>query len=440
MTALAMSAVMVIGLLAGCGNSPAASQTPGEAGKEDSGNSTAAEESKDAKGEVIELTFPNIWVGNDSKAKVFGEMIDGFNTEYAGKYTIKIEEQTDYDAYRDKIRTQISTGNTPDIFTFDDRGSLELYSASGKLMDLTDFLNEEDMKARFQDGQVESTQVDGVNYAFPYESAVIPIMFNNKLLKEAGVEQVPTTFEDFWDACEKLKAKDIIPVCQMTNNNAIFSVYWYSYLLAAIGGEDVFKNGLDDPAFEKAAEYMKNMFEYSSSDAVGADATVANGHFFNERAAIYANGTWILGRIKSEGVEGLYDNIVISPGLSIDGKNGGAYLTTTQAYFAAGRQDDPAREEAIKTFFRYITDPDKVVELADSSGALFAIKIDASKLSDKLQGEVVKQSSEAPFHVGHFNFEMPTPVVNAFPAALEGLILGDLTPAEFVDQLKAAQE
>lgn len=436
MTALLMSMVMVTGLLTGCGDS--------NSGKEVQDSNNAADTEKSAEntnqGEVIELTFPNIWVGNDSKAAVFGQMVDGFNTEYEGKYKVKIEEQTDYDAYRDKIRVQVTTGNAPDIFTFDDRSSLELYASSGALMDLTEFLNEDDMKARFQEGQIEKAQIDGVNYAFPYESAVIPMMFNTKMLKEAGVEQIPTTFEEFWEVCEKLKANGVIPVCQMTNNNAIFSVYWYSYLLAAIGGENVFENGLDDPAFEKAAEYMQKMFEYTSSDAIGADATVANGHFFNERAAIYANGTWILGRIKSEGVEGLYDNIVVSPGLSMDGKNGGAYLTTTQAYFAAARQDDPAREEAVKAFFRYITEPDRVAELADSSGALFAINIDASKLSDKLQGEIVKQSSEASFRIGHFNSEMPTAVANAFPAALEGLILGDLTPAEFVEELKAAQK
>lgn len=397
-----------------------------------------ADQGKNSNG-ITELSFPNIWVGNDSKAEVFGQMIDGFNKEYEGKYKIVVEEQTDYDAYRDKIRTQISTGNPPDIFTFEDRSSLELYASSGKLMDLTEFLNEDEMKARFKDGQIEMGQVDGINYAFPYESAVIPIMFNQKLLESSGVEQIPSSFEELWDACEKLKAKDIIPVCQMTNDNAIFSVYWYSYLLAAVGGENVYEDGLDNPAFEKAAELMVKMFDYTSSDAVGADATVANGHFFNERAAIYSNGTWIFGRIKNEGVDNLYDNIKISPGLSIDGKNGGAYISTTQAYFAAAKQEDANKEEAVKAFFKYITEPSKVTELAESSGALFAINIDASKLSDTLQAEVVKQSNEASFTIGHFNSEMPTTVVNAFPAALESLVLGEVTPQEFVQQLKDAQ-
>ena len=422
-----LTMTMVLASLAGCGQSSVEQSSSGDTSSSSQG------------GSEIQLSFPCIWVGNDSKAEVFGQMVTGFNEEYEGKYQINIEEQTDYDAYRDKIRTQISTGDAPDIFTVDSKSDLELYASSGKLMDLTEFLSDEEISSRFSEGEIEKGQIDGVNYAFPYESAVIPIMFNQRLLDQVGVTEVPTSFEDLWDVCEALKAADIIPVCQMTNDNAIFSVYWYSYLLAALGGEDVYANGLDDPAFEQAAELMVKMFDYTSSDAVGADATVANGHFFNERAAIYANGTWILGRIKNEGVEGLYDNITVSPGLSINGENGGAYLRSTQAYFVAGKQDDPDKAEAVQAFFEYITDPDKVAELADSSGALFSIEIDSSKLSDPLQAEIVQQSNDAAFTIDYFSAAMPTTVVNAFPAALESLVLGDITPAEFVEQLKAAE-
>lgn len=401
---------------------------------------TASGAGSSQAGQEVTLTFPCIWVGSDSKAKVFGEMVAGFNTEYAGKYQIKLEEQTDYDAYRDKIRTLISTGAAPDLFTVQDFPDLELYASSGKLMNLTDFLAESDMASRFEDGIVERAQIDGANYAMPYESAVVPIMYNQKLLEEAGVTSIPTTYDEFWDACAKLKAKNIFPATQMTSANAWTSMLWYSYALAACGGADVYNNGFDDPAFEKAAEIMVKMFQNTSSDAVGADATVVNGHFFNERAAIYTNGPWILGRIKKEGVQGLYDNLMLAPGLSYDGKNGGAYISTIQAYLVAGKQDDPQKAEAAKAFLRYVSDPERVVELANSSGALFAIKMDASKITDPLQAEIVKQSAAASFMIGHFQGSVPTAVANEFPAALESLVIGDITPAEFVQHLKEVKD
>ncbi|QQO09501.1 ABC transporter substrate-binding protein [Breznakiella homolactica] len=391
-------------------------------------------------GGVVTLSFPSIWVGSDSKAPVFSKMITGFNQEYAGKYEVKVEEQTDYDAYRDKIRTQIATGNAPDIFTLDSFADLQLFASSGKLMDMTGFLKAPAMYNKFSANAIEETQINGINYAFPYEMAIVPIMMNGKLLQQAGVDKVPTSYEELWAACDKLKARGIFPTTQMTNNNAWTSMLWYSYAVAAVGGPDVYRTGLDHPAFAAAADIMRQMFRNTSSDAVGADASVVNGHFFNERAAIYTNGTWILGRIKSEGVAGLYDNLIISPGFSYQGRNGGAYVTSILAYFAAGKQTNPDKEAAVKAFFEYITDPGRLLELANSSGALFAINIDTDGLSDPVQAEIVAQQAAAPFLIGHFQGSMPIPVINAFPSALEALVLGDVNAEGFVKLLKAADE
>ena len=86
--------------------------------------------------EEITLNFPTIWVGTDSKAKVFGEMVDEFNKEYAGKVKIVIEEQTDYQAYRDKIRTMIGAA-THRIYSLKTHN--EALAASGKLMDFSPY-------------------------------------------------------------------------------------------------------------------------------------------------------------------------------------------------------------------------------------------------------------------------------------------------------------
>lgn len=420
--ALALSMMMGAGMLTGCGGQ------------------TTTEDSKDTAGGAVELKFQDIWVGTDSKAEVFNKIIDGFNKEYEGKYKIVVEEQTDYDMYRDKLRTQISTGDAPDIFTVDSYADLALFSESGKLMDMTELLQEEEMSSVFIEGAVDTAKVDGKNYGIPYENAVIPLMYNEKLLKEAGVETVPQSFEELFEACEKLKANGVFPLCQMTADNAWTSMLWYSYALAACGGEDVYEKGLDDPAFVEAAELLKKMYDYTSPDAVGGDATVVNGHFFNERAAVCVNGSWILGRVKTEGVEGLYDNLVLTPGLSYKGENGGGYVNQVQAYFCAGKQSDPQKEEGIKAFFRYICDKEKVTELANSSGALFLINVDSDKLTDPVQAELAKQSEAAAFTVGHFQGSVSTTVKNAFPAALESLVLGDVDAQGFVDMLKAADK
>lgn len=417
--------------LIGCG------KPEGESSNMEAATDSPAGKQTESDQEVI-LTFPCIWVGSDSKADVFEKIVSDFNEENKGKYQVRIEEQTDYDAYEDKIRTLISTGSAPDLFTVKSFADVQLFAEAGNLMDLTGLL-EGELAERFTSGIIENNQIDGKSYAMPYENAVVPIMYNQKLLDSAGVSELPTSFDELWTVCDKLKESGVSPMGQMTGNNAWTSMLWYSYAVAACGGENVYKRGLDDPAFVQAAEILKKMFDYTTSDAVGADATVVNGHFFNERTAIYTNGTWIIGRIKTEAVEGLYDNLTLSAGLSNGGENGGTYLNAVQAYICAGRQDDPAKQEAVEAFMKFITEEERVLELANSSGALFAIDVDTSMITNELQAEIAKQSSEASFMIDYFSAAVPTAVANAFPAALEELVLGEVTAEEFVDALKAAQ-
>lgn len=427
MIAMLMAVTVSTIAFAGCGTKEEAQST----------NSAAGTSTLSTK--AIKITFPTIWVGTDGKAQVFGEMVKSFNQENEGKIQVALEEYTDYDAYEDKMRTTISTGNAPDIFTFKSYADLQLYSQSGKLMDLTSYLQDKAWSDNFAEGVIAASQYEGKNYSVPFENAVIAIMYNKKLLADAGIDKTPTTYDELWAACEKLKAKGIYPTTQMTNKNAWTSMLWYSYALASAGGKDVYSKGLDDPAFLEAAKIMQKMFSYTSPDAVGADATVVNGHFFNERAAVYANGSWILSRIKTEGVAGLYDNIEIGAGLGYNGGESGAYINAIQAYIACGKQTDPAKEEAIVKFLKYITDPDRVTELSNSSGSLFAINTKVTDKTEKLQATMIEQSAKAPYMIGTFESAMSTKVVAAFPAALESLVLGEYTPEQFINALKDAQ-
>lgn len=428
---LMATCLAAVGILSGCGKSNEAANAT--SASQEAGNTDAS-----AGGEIT-LKFPCIWVGSDSKAEVFGKMVSDFNEANKGEIKVVLEEQTDYDAYRDKIRTQLSTGSAPDIFTVESYSDLELFVQSGKLMDMSEFLADSNMADRFVEGILEKSKVDGINYGFAYENAYIPMMYNMELLNSVGVTEVPTSYDEFFELCGKLKEASIFPTTQMTNDNAWTSMLWYSYAVASCGGPDVYEKGLEDPAFVKAAELIKEMFEYTSPDAVGADATVVNGHFFNERAAIYTNGTWILGRIQSEGAEGLYDNIQIGSSLSADGSNGGGYLNVVQAYVCASAQEDPAREAAIHKFFEFITQEDKIVDLSNSSGSTFAIVTEVDKIENKLQAEIITAGAKADYTIGHFQGSVPTAVANAFPAALEALVIGDVDAAGFVDMLKAAE-
>lgn len=53
---------------------------------------------------------------------------------------------------------------------------------------------------------------DGKLYRITSAVSYTGVVYNKKAFKEAGVEKVPTTIEEFYAACELLKAKGIVPV------------------------------------------------------------------------------------------------------------------------------------------------------------------------------------------------------------------------------------
>lgn len=453
-----LAALMIIGSLTACGGSGTTATTTAATTAAvttaataetttaaTAATTTAAETTKAASettaiaAKEVQINWPAIWVAKDSKAPAISEIVTAFNSENAGKIKVVLEENSDYQAYRDKIRTSISSNNVPDFFTFDD--SVDLYLTSGKLMDLTSHIDNT-WKDTFLPGAIDLGTRDGITSALPFELGVTPVMYNKKLLEQVGYTEFPKDFDEFFKMCDALKAAGITPMSQMTGENSWTSMLWYSQIVSVIGGPDVYKNGLDDPAFEQAAEIIQKMFDYTTSDAVGAGAGVSAGHFLNERTAIFMNGPWFIGRLKNEGINDLYKNVGIAPTPMYNGGKGqyGSYIGYVNAFITAGKQTDKAKEDAIVSFMKYLTKSENVQNLSQTSGAMFYVKTEASADTDPIQAEMMKQANEAPYLIGHFNYMNKAAVANEFPQALSSLVLKEITPKEFVAELKAKNE
>lgn len=412
--------VMCIGLAA-CGNSSADSKKETQA---------AGSNGAEASGEEVVLEFPCIWVGTDSKAEVFGKMVSDFNTEYAGQYQVKISEYTDYDAYADYIRTTISTGNAPDLFSVKTLADVELYASSGKIMDLTEFLAGDTMASRYNEGVVESAKVDGVNYAMPWEAAIVPVVYNGTLLSDAGITELPTTVDEFFGMLDTLKTSGVnSPLSYMTGNNAWTAMLWYTYLLAAEGGSDVLSGEWDTAKFVAAAENLKKMYDYAPSDAIGAQAADVNSHFFNSETAVYTNGTWILANIQANAADGIYDNLKFGAGPN------NSIIQYTQAFVMAGATDDANKKAAIEAFLTWITDTEKVTELSNSSGSVFTVK--TNEVDNPYINEIIAIRDAAEIIVPSFESSVSTTCANDLSPQLESLLTGDITAEEFVETLQA---
>lgn len=168
---------------------------------------------------------------------------------------------------------------------------------------------------------------DGKLYAVPYQPFTFLIMYNKDHFAKAGITKLPETWEEFKDACGKLKAAGFIPI---TVDDAYVDVI-IGYQIARYKGSDWVKKlvqeGLwDDPAVLQAAKDWEEMYKlgYISPNVAGNKYPQGQQEIANGEVSMYLNGTWLVNEIMPttgpdfpwgqfpyptvpNGVSGLYD-------------------------------------------------------------------------------------------------------------------------------------
>ena len=273
----------------------------------------------------------------------------------------------------------------------------------------------------------DAWSVDGKVSILPFESAVFPLIYNTKIFADIGWDHFPTTYDEFFKFCDDAKAKGYNAMGQMAGDNAWSSMLWYSLIVEAIGGKDVYADGLANPAFVQAADVLKKMYDYTFSGALNATASDVNGHWLSRDTAIYLNGPWWIGNLYKE------DNAVDGVLLADDG-----LVTTVQGFLAAAKQDDPAKEAAVVKFLQYVTDPAHVSELALSSGAMFFVKYTPSPDTSVIAQKFTEIANSANYTILHVNGAFPTAFSTEFPDAVQQLVGGMVDAQGFVDLLQTA--
>ena len=228
-----MLVVMLMGMLAACGNAEPAATTPNapqaqtpaqeqatEAAVQSVGNFEVPEGGYD--GSAVTITFYNTMGANLSA--VLEAYIAEFNELYPN-ITVVSENVGSYDDVRDRISTEITVGNQPNIaYCYPDH--VALYNLAKAVSTLDNLINSEievahadgtseilgltaEQKADFIEGYYnEGKQFgDGLMYTMPLSKSTEVLYYNKPFFEENNLT-VPTTWEEMKAVCAKIKEID----------------------------------------------------------------------------------------------------------------------------------------------------------------------------------------------------------------------------------------
>lgn len=159
-----------------------------------------------------------------------------------------------------RLTTDIAGGTAPDLSIIGTRWLLD-FAAQGVAEPLDEYLTPE-FESTFIDTFMQPSVIDGQIMGLPVAASARAMMVNKDLFEQAGAE-VPTTWDELYDAAEKISEIDGAFGIGMQGKEIETDAYFY-YALWTFGG-DIFEedgtSGLDSPEAIEAATFYKRMID-----------------------------------------------------------------------------------------------------------------------------------------------------------------------------------
>ncbi len=431
---------MVASMLAGCGSSSSTTNT--DAGTEEAAGTDAAESSETdtaaddtaSSGEVEEITWmfwDDLNATEDLISKGYADVIERFNADYEGQYHVT-PITTNLEEYYTKLNALVASGETPDVFIVSPGPNLTTYVDPGVAADLTPYLEADGWKDTFSSDAVFSAQTyDDKIYAVPLNIAAACVFYNTEMFANAGVE-VPTTYDELLDACQKLQDAGYTPITISAGTAWCLSML-EGYLCDREGVDlDKLNSGEESWVNDKTIDATNKMLElsqYFQPTAAGDTNDVATAAFYNEEAAILIQGSWAIAQINGSNPD-FEEKCGVFQFPAIDGGNDpNRIIAKSDSLAMSSTTEHP---EAAIALMKYFTDETAQKYTAEVGGKIPVtnVEYDAS-VAPKQLSYVMDIFSNASATFGFYNESLATTEAGSFfDDEMVSVYLGDLTPEQ----------
>ncbi len=285
--AAAMAAVMMCSLW-GCGNSGGGAGTETTSGGGAAAETTTAKAEEGGSGSKTKLTMA-VWNGNWAE-----KLEQAQNTFNSQNPDIELDIQMQTGDYSDFLGAKVASDDLPDIYILTPYKQVQAFAEAGRLKDLS---NEPFVDKVYENGLYACTYYGKV-YGYPANFEYLGVFYNKDLFKQAGIESVPTTREEFEACCEKLQAAGINPIAP-TYKDSWTLKHLFSALLTPEVQDDIpgFISKLDSgegsfdvEGIDEVFAFADIMRKYSGGNMMDQDSTSGFNALANGQAAMLLSG------------------------------------------------------------------------------------------------------------------------------------------------------
>ncbi len=279
---------------------------------------SSAKEPGDGKVTIRLLTR---MAGTTTQVGIYNDIINEFKSKHP-EVTIIDDSQGDESAFNNILTTDIASGTMANIFRIQGVANLSDYIDNGLLLNLQPYLDaDKEWSGGFTEGSLSYYQVPGHEgtYAIPMESGLIGVYYNEELLKKAGVEKFPETWEQLLAAIAKLKENGIIPIAMGAQStymaghlhDQIFYKWMGTEAAKLLGNREM---KWTDEGVVQTLQFEKDLIDAGAFDpsAAGITDNIALTQFQQGEAAMVITGPWNISTFADKTTTPVSDNIKVA--------------------------------------------------------------------------------------------------------------------------------
>lgn len=333
---------LLIGLIAGCGE------------KE--------------KAEKTEIVIINGWGMMDEDHQIMRDIYEDFQ-ENNPDITLKLISMPSSDKVIEKAKEMLSVGKVPDLIFTGGVGHETLYRfmvEKGYALDLMPYIREDEefaeciSPAAFGKWETE----DGKLYTISDVLLMCGYWYNEQIFGQAGIEKLPSTWEEFVQCCEKIQAwaerekLNTVPL----HLDPETSMYLLNAYMAGKteGRSEEYPLGTNKKLFEEALGALKTLEKYSEDGDCTSTYLDNMSNFNVGHTAICVNGVWA--------EKMLHPNLKVSYALFPTAKGEKMAAVSSCLGYIVGNTGNVEKQDACVKFIKYmLSEPVQARILKDTS-------------------------------------------------------------------------